>query len=170
MRTGTARVYIYSADQIAPGVVTWDKLEDKLRNGKIRVYRETSDQAIGAAAWTKVQFNAETFDWTGGFDPTTNYRFTVPTGFAGYYLIHSKITVVTFAAAGYAEIAIYKNGVIAARGGIYIPAGITSGHVAVTDYLSLAAADYIEICVNFSQTGNVSFGEYITYLDILRTT
>jgi hypothetical protein len=168
MRTGTARVYLYSADQIADAIITPAKLAADLVNGKVRAYRATSVQAIGAGAWTKVQLNAETFDVPSAYDPTTNYRFTVPAGYAGYYLIHSKISVLTFAAAGYAEIAIYKNGVIAARGGIYIPAGITSGHVAVTDYLALAAADYIEIYVNFSQTGDVSFGEYITYLDIAR--
>ena len=168
MRTGTARVYIYSADQIAGYVITQDKFAAIITQGKIRAYRATSDQAIGAGAWTKVQLNAKSFDPSSQYDPTTNYRFTVAPYYDGYFLIHSKITVVTFAAAGYVEIAIYKNGVIAARGGIYIPAGVTGGHVAVTDYLVLADGDYIEIYVNFTQTGDVSFGEYVTYLDINR--
>ena len=168
MRTGTARVYLYSADQIADAIITQDKLASIITSIKVRAYRATSVQAIGAAAWTKVQLNGESFDPVGGFDAVTNFRFALQGGWAGYYLIHSKISVLSFAAAGYAEIAIYKNGVIAARGGIYIPAGVSNGHVAVTDYLALADADYIEIYVYFSQTGDVSFGEYATYLDINR--
>jgi len=45
-----------------------------------------SDQSISDSTSTKIQFEAERFDTAGAFD-TTNYKFTVPSGQAGKYLI-----------------------------------------------------------------------------------
>ena len=45
-----------------------------------------SDQSISDSTTTKIQFDAERFDTAGAFD-TSNYKFTVPSGQAGKYLI-----------------------------------------------------------------------------------
>ena len=45
-----------------------------------------SDQSISDSTSTKIQFDAERFDTAGAFD-TSNYKFTVPSGQAGKYLI-----------------------------------------------------------------------------------
>jgi hypothetical protein len=51
------------------------------------VWRST-DQSIVTTTWTKVQYNTEIFDSNGAYDNSTNYRFTVPVGEAGKYVIH----------------------------------------------------------------------------------
>ena len=72
-----------------------------------RVYRNTSAQTFSAATYTKVQFNAESFDTDNCFDSTTNYRFT-PTK-AGYYSFSTTLTGQT---GGFYISAFYKNGTI----------------------------------------------------------
>ena len=48
--------------------------------------------AITAATNVKIVLDREVFTSTSGcFDPTTNYRFTVPAGQAGIYVIHAGI-------------------------------------------------------------------------------
>lgn len=72
-----------------------------------RAYRNTSAQTFTAATYTKVQWNAESFDTDNCFDSTTNYRFT-PTK-AGYYLFSTTVTGQT---GGFFISAFYKNGTI----------------------------------------------------------
>ena len=45
-----------------------------------------SDQSISDSTSTKIQFDAERFDTAGGFD-TSNYKYTVPAGQGGKYLL-----------------------------------------------------------------------------------
>ena len=66
----------------------------------------TANQTISTATYTKVQFNAKTFDTNNCFDSTTNYRFTP--NVAGYYQLNSCIQMDGFS--GYIDILIYKNG------------------------------------------------------------
>mgnify|MGYP001610973413 FL=1 len=85
---------------------------------KFRAYRGTSNQAITTSTYTKVQFNAESFDTNSNFDSVTNYRFT-PT-VAGYYVIGWGVFMVgdpntLTVAASY----LYKNGANAATGSSY---------------------------------------------------
>ena len=49
---------------------------------KFSVYRNTT-QTVTASAYTKIQFNAKTFDTGNNFDITTNFQFTAP--IAGFY-------------------------------------------------------------------------------------
>jgi len=168
MRTGTARVYVYSADQIADAIITRAKLDPLLVDRKVRAYRATTDQAIPATTFTKVQLNAETFDVGADFDPVTNYRFTVPAGAAGYYLIAANISVYGNAAAGWALAAIFKNGTAVATGTQNYPAAAPIGSVHVEDYLALVAGDYIEIWIYMDTAGQVALGSVSTWADFLR--
>jgi len=52
-------------------------------------YRATSTQSVSGGTYTKVQFNAESFDTDSCYDPTTNYRFTPNK--AGYYQVNISI-------------------------------------------------------------------------------
>jgi hypothetical protein len=54
-----------------------------------RAYRATSSQTISLQTFTKVQFNAESWDTDNCFDSTTNYRFTPNK--AGYYSLTTRI-------------------------------------------------------------------------------
>jgi len=78
-----------------------------LGNGPAFSANTVTAQSFPNSTYTKVQINVETFDTNSNYDPTTNYRFT-PT-VAGYYQINGNVSFVG-AAAGYARVAIYKNG------------------------------------------------------------
>ena len=73
-----------------------------------RAFRNTSTQSLTSGTWTKVQFNAETFDTDSCFDSSTNYRFT-PTK-AGYYQINLNVYLSGTSNPGYILCSIYKNG------------------------------------------------------------
>ena len=57
-----------------------------------KVYRNAT-QSISSATWTKIQFNTEDFDTGSGFDNSTNYRYTIPTGEGGkwFFTCHGII-------------------------------------------------------------------------------
>jgi hypothetical protein len=73
-----------------------------------RAFRNTTDQTFSASTWTKIQFNAETFDTDNCFDSTTNYRF-LPTK-AGYYQINFGATFSGTNATTNKFLSIVKNG------------------------------------------------------------
>jgi hypothetical protein len=111
-----------------------------------RAYRTTSDQTISSAnTWTKIQFNAETFDTDSCFDSSTNYRFTPNK--AGYY--EFKLNAYFPIPANYTQYgAIYKNGSVVARagGGATVTSGSNTGwFMPVTDIIYMnGSTDYVE--------------------------
>ncbi len=70
-------------------------------------YRVTSDQSISTSTYTKVQFNAESFDTDSCFDSTTNYRFTPNK--SGYYQINISLNPY-LSSANFSVLALYFNG------------------------------------------------------------
>jgi len=72
----------------------------------------TSNFTVTNATATKVPLTNEIIDTDNAFDPSTNYRFTVPSGGAGKYLINGAVTVrstvVSTVSLAYAFL--YKNG------------------------------------------------------------
>ena len=109
----------------------------------------SSDQTgIGDGSWTKVTFNAESYDPDGVYDNSSNYRFTAPS--AGKYMLYTNITPYD-ASTDIQEynLALYKNGsklVDAAwqknSGGRLLKANLSHSLV-----LNLASSDYIEVYV-----------------------
>ncbi len=94
---------------------------------------------------TAVQFNTEVFDTNSSFD-TSTYRFTVPSGSAGKYLISVSIRFQAFSA-NRKEINLYKNGSIfysfenaGTSGGLYDTVnGSIIMNLAVSDYIQMFA-------------------------------
>jgi len=70
----------------------------------------TSYQSISNNTDTKVQNNIELFDTDNAYDNATNYRFTVPSGGAGKYLIGAGNTIDNVADQAYVITRIRKNG------------------------------------------------------------
>ena len=103
-----------------------------------------TDQSISLTTWTKVQFNTELFDTNNNFDSTTNYRFT-PT-VAGYYQIN--FVVGGLSGNGRAFIgAIYKNGSILVKSGIYMPSAgqLDDGSLSISHLIYFnGSSDYVE--------------------------
>lgn len=65
-------------------------------------------QVIATDTWTKVQLTDESFDPTGAFDATTNYRFQPLV--AGYYKIDAAIRINSYTSGDVIGARIYKNG------------------------------------------------------------
>lgn len=142
-----------------------------------RVFRNTSDQTIGAATWTKVQLNGETFDTQSVFDSATNYRYT-PTK-AGKYTARSRVlsnvdssTFVAGPAGSSFNIAIYKNGAVVAYGMAGFEHGTGDSSVMcamVADEIDMnGSTDYLEIFA-YSQAGcNITNGTAETYASFER--
>jgi len=92
---------------------------------------------------TAVQFNTEVFDTNSSFD-TSTYRFTVPSGSAGKYLISVSVRFQAFTS-NRKEINLYKNGSnfysfenAGTGGGLY---DTVNGSI----IMDLAVADYIQM-------------------------
>jgi len=107
-----------------------------------KVRRGTSNQNIPNATYTKVQFNDEDFDTASAYDNSTNYRFTVPSGQGGKYLIGTQVGGNSFNSTVYLRL--YKNG-----NGINYTYKLLSGgadnSIQQVTILDLVATDYIEV-------------------------
>ncbi len=110
----------------------------------VRVYRSTN-QSVSIAGWTKVQFDAETYDTNNTFDSTTNYRWTP--GIPGYYTVSWSVALDGTGLTGGAS-ALYKNGSIYASG---IQTSIVTAWGSVilsgTEDVQMSATDYLEVFV-----------------------
>lgn len=120
--------------------------------------RSTS-QTISHNTSTKIQFNNEIFDTNSAYDPTTNYRFTVPSGQGGKYFIYSFVGLEGTNTREYAiSLSIFKNGsaVFGTFNGVNANSNLNM-LISIARTLELNATDYIEIFSNnFDYTSNGS--------------
>jgi hypothetical protein len=134
---------------------------------RIRVYRATSRQTFPSDTWTKVEFNARTYDTLTEYDPTTNYRFVPKQN--GYYFVHANIGIVLTVADNRYGIAIYKNASVITT--VWLQTSIAQRlTLQISDEIYLAAGDIIEIFA-LQQTGSaleIEIGENNTFLVIVR--
>ena len=113
-----------------------------------------SNRAVGAQAYnnagtsiannseTKIPLASENFDTDAFHDPATNNtRLTVPTGSAGYYLIHALV-VYTYSATGSRTAAIFINNVKMGEGAV---SSSVSSSPFFTFPAYLAEGDYVEM-------------------------
>lgn len=132
-----------------------------------RAYRGTSNQTFSdSSSESKVEINAETYDVKSEFDSATNYRFTA--GVAGKYMVTCSLQVSPGASNTVSTVHIYKNGSSVSQSGLLIPAS-TVQSLAISDIVTLAATDYIEIYASFNSTGtdtDVVFGETKSWVAI----
>lgn len=111
-----------------------------------------SDQSISDSTSTKIQFDAERFDTAGTFD-TTNYKYVVPSGQAGKYLIilEAKFSCSTANTVVGSSITLKVNG-SDSHSTSYLGAGYISGSqynilgnaLNVSCVLDLSVSDYLE--------------------------
>lgn len=135
---------------------------------KARAFRDTSAQSIGASAWTKVQFNNESYDPGSSFTLSPDYRFTVPAGGAGYYEICAEIQVGSLGTAGVVQCAIYKGGSLYSADQVYLTVPLGQGTIKVKDILYLAAGEYVEIYVYAGNTFSIINGADKSWVDIAK--
>lgn len=118
------------------GSVTPPKLSNPY---KFRAYRSSAYNFSNA--FTKVPFNAESFDTNNNFDSSTNNRYVAPVD--GFYQFNARASTAQGSGTHRLLLALYKNGVVISRGSD-VHAGYFNGSM-VSDLIQLAAGDYVEV-------------------------
>lgn len=115
----------------------------------------SSDQSVTQNSDTKLALATEEFDIGSNFDASTNYRFTVPSGKAGIYLITMAAEIQSPADNTVLMLKIFKNGSVIKDGQFHMSnAGYGEG--CLTALLNLAESDYIEYYVRHNNSGSKS--------------
>lgn len=135
-------------------------------DSRCRVYIN-ADKTITFGSPQKILFDTESYDNSSEFDPTTNNRFVATN--AGTYLINSICQFDPNAADTFYVIYIYKNGTSISRK-VEFPNTTAVFSMQITDIVSLAAGDYIEIYVDSGEGSNFTAkgGSAFTFLNIQR--
>jgi hypothetical protein len=165
--TTPARLGIGSTGQVltvASGIPSWATPASS-SGPAFRAYRATTSQALTSATYTKIAFNAETFDTDNCFDSTTNYRFT-PTK-AGYYQLDGSIYFISTAQSQRKAVAaLYINGSVAT----YFANSETSGTVFGCSfgqvYYFNGSTDYAELYGYLDATTPLAFTDSTTFSGI----
>ena len=109
----------------------------------------TNDQTISHNSLTKVAFANEVIDSDTAYDPSTNYRFKVPSGKGGTYKVEFGFWLADSASnlqqvEGY----LYKNGVeLFKLRSQHNATGEYAGYVNLSSIAVLSASDYLEVYV-----------------------
>jgi len=121
----------------------------------------SADQTMSDNAVTKIQFNTEVYDDGSGYDNSSNYRFTVPSGEGGTYKFYTTLNFSDNQNAqkiGWRQLYFYKNGTSYAF--FYNDNGtakaISSNFGSGNITLVLSAGDYIEVYAAIGQTDDNS--------------
>jgi len=114
-----------------------------------RATMSANQTGLSSEANTKVSFNTETYDIGSCYDHSSNFRFTVPSGEDGKYLITAHIHTRANGAHSGKTCRLYKNGSFltesqTATAGDNLHATRTNNS-SVTTIENLSATDYIEV-------------------------
>ena len=114
----------------------------------------SSNQSFDSTTYTKVQFNAELFDSDNAYDNSTNYRFTVPSGEGGKYVVGVALRKANFSGSRF-QAAMRVNG---SERTILEQSINTDTYFTVTGntIMTLSASDYIEVFAYHNDSGSRS--------------
>lgn len=100
--------------------------------------------SIANNTWVSIPLNSERWNYQSMHSTSTNNsRMTVPTGWAGRYLLTASIEFAT-AAGSYRQVRFLKNGSSASAVTAQAPSPFNHNEVLATE-IALAAADYMEL-------------------------
>ena len=128
-------------------------------------YRSASNQSIADGAFAKIQFQTVEYDTHSGYDNTTNYRYTIPSGQGGKYFIYTQALLDSGASTNmnYCHLVFYKNGsAVWVNHANWTANDIRSVSPLMSIAIDLNAGDYIEVFVivnNNSGTPSVRYLE-----------
>ena len=108
-----------------------------------RAYRGTSNQSVNASAWTKVQLNAESWDYGSKFDSTTNYRYQP--GIAGLYCVKASVQFANTEVGKQYYASLYVDGVLVSAKRLISPLTGSILDVDIADNVVLTASSYLEL-------------------------
>ena len=125
----------------------------------------TSGQTVATNTWTKLSLSDEEWDTNNAYDPSTNYRFTVPSGEGGKYLFTYAGGTETLSNSTISQVQIYKNG-SAVNSTITrsYPNSSTGGYPHKSIVLNLSASDYIELYGQHTKGSDSIFDQRYTFL------
>ena len=134
-----------------------------LDNYYFQAYR-SSNQAISAATYTKIQFDTETADPQSEYDNATNYRYTP--GKAGRYLVIAAAQFNSLADGGYSQVSVYKNGAVYRYGNIRRIGASSSPLSQVVAVVAVnGTTDYLEIYGRAISACNVNGASQTTWFE-----
>ena len=119
------------------------------------VARRNDAQTLSNNAFAKIQFNVEVLDSASAFDPSSNYRFTVPSGQAGKYVIGARVNIDGDGDGTLwnGALTIYKNGSAANAAPYNFKTGYINNFNAFVEYIfDASVSDYYEIYVKGETT------------------
>lgn len=126
------------------------------------VYRN-ANQSVAHNTDVKIQFDVENFDTNNAFDSTTNYRFTVPTGYGGKYFFTAFVGYAALQDQNEAQIRFKKNG---NDMNVFVNFQGNNGFVVLcaTTVETLSAGDYVEVFAHQKSgvTEDIQGGELYT--------
>ena len=132
----------------------------------------SADQVIGDGAVTKIQFNTEVYDDGSGYDNSSNYRFTVPSGEGGTYKFYTTLNFSDNQNAekiGFRQLYFYKNGSSYAISSFGIGDTDDDGGVAqCSAIIELDADDYVTAHVQYTGTDNVTGQQQKTWFEAFK--
>ena len=117
-------------------------------NTPIWFARRNADQAISHNTYTKVEWNVEVIDTDSAFDPSTNYRFTVPSGSAGKYYVEANVSFYDMTEQEHHQVEIRKDGgnVFQQPSGITTAADDTDRYMqTISGIIDLSVGEYLEV-------------------------
>ena len=121
----------------------------------------SGDFSCTTGSYHKVEFDTEVWDTDSAYDSTTNYRFTVPVGEGGKYLVTGGVRWPTTTAGKAYYITWFKNGTEALFGTYRFYSTTAAPVFTNTAILDLAASDYCEMYVVQGSGSTASL--YATY-------
>ena len=118
-----------------------------------------ANQNVSHNSLTKLQFNTEINDSDSAYDHSSNYRFTVPSGKGGLYMIGYAVKPNSNAETSECLVRLYVNGATDTTGKSqllqYNDNSVTnySLNMAASSLIQLAAGDYCEIYASIYKSG-----------------
>ncbi len=133
------------------GVTTWAAAG--LTNYGFAAAR-TTDQTVASGAFTKIQFDTETYDPQSDYDNSTNYRYTPSS--AGYYIASTSISFYNSNGAAQLQVKLYKNGSeFAFSSGSHVQSGGYGVSVSFSHIVQMnGSSDYIEVYALHNDTAS----------------
>lgn len=135
-----------------------------------RAYLTGSNQTIASGNTSGIGMTAESYDTLGMHDNTTNTdRFTVPTGYGGYYRFHAGADIdIAASHNNRVRIQLRLNGTTIVRTTTTPIHLATGGHALIpaTVTLLLSAGDYIEFRVEtVDEAVDIQAGSHLTFME-----
>lgn len=105
-----------------------------------------SNQVFSSGTSTKIQLNTVSWDTDSGFDNTTNYRYTIPSGKAGKYIFNlSGRTDVAIGTYSYINIRVNGSNNFRSFQGTVKPNATGSTYMVASVMVDMAVGDYVEL-------------------------